>query len=357
VRIRFALVLCAACGSAAEPPPSQGDTQMIAPARELRLTSETPCGPMAIDLWVNRGYAYVVSLGGGLHVFDVRDPTAPRETFALHEPEDAEWNAVTGNALALYVASNVRGMHVFDLADPARPALVRSVPEPTSVHTIMIDGKRAAAAAPARNEVLLFDLTDPLDPKLRGTFEPTGNALVEGADAYPHDIYLFEERLYVSAWYRGYIVADVSTFEAPRQLGRIMPVMNPAHTSVVTRRGDQVIAFEGGEGPGSGLRVLDVTDPTKIEILAERRKGQTRSIHNFVLEDDKLYVAHYQDGIRIFDVRDPAKPIETAYYQSWHEGDEGGRGGVYQGASAVRVEDDLIYATDLSRCLLIIERE
>ena len=124
------------------------------------------------------------------------------------------------------------------------------------------------------------------------------------------------------------------------------------------RFGDRLIAFEGGEDWGAHLRVLDVTNPADIRLLAEWRLQEHISIHNMVLVGTKLYVAHYQNGVRVLDVSVPEQPRQVAHHHTFRPHDAGRGSSFYDGAIGIRVPGDgYVYAVDTSRGLLILREE
>ena len=76
------------------------------------------------------------------------------------------------------------------------------------------------------------------------------------------------------------------------------------------------------DGWGYG-RILDVRDPARIVELGQVAIPHTtafpvppgaHSIHNFILQGSRAYMAWYSDGIRVVDFSDPGKPREIASF-------------------------------------------
>jgi len=325
-------------------------------ASGLERVSETfvPEG-VPVDVYVTHGHAYVVSLGGGLFVYDLADPAHPVLTEHVLRANDNNWNGVWAYQDALYVASAARGVIVFDLTDPGHPVEVFATGrQRTNVHTVFVQGARLFAASPAPSgEVLVYSLVDPFAPQLTGTFQAAG---FDAATSYgPHDMFAFEDRLYVSFWRAGYVIASLTNPDTPRELGAYRYERSTSHASAVGRFGGRLIAFEGGEDWGAHLRVLDVTDPAAIHLVGEYRLGEHVSLHNLVLVGTKLYVAWYQEGVRVLDVSTPEAPREVAHYNTFRAGDPGRGSSFYDGAIGMRVPGDgYLYVVDTSRGLLVL---
>ena len=77
-------------------------------------------------------------------------------------------------------------------------------------------------------------------------------------------------------------------------------------------------------------------------------------MHHMQLVGTKLYLAHYQSGLRILDVSDPAHPVQTGYYNTWRPFDVGRGNSFYDSAVGVRVPGDgNIYLAESARGLMI----
>ena len=325
----------------------------------MRLVSESAVPRTdPVDVYVTKGHAYVVSLNGsaeagGLSVFDLADKLRPVLVANLNLPNDSNWNGVWAKGDALYVASASSGVIVYDISRPAAPQYVRSLPGgPINVHTVFVDGDRLYAMSPSPNrETLLFDVSAPLEPQLRSRISVPR----EDVNSYPHDAFAYQGRLYVNHARTGYVVLDMTHPDNAPVLGAYAFAGQYSHANAVGTFGERTIAFEGGERPGAHLRVLDVTDPANIRLIAQVKKRAQTSIHNMVLKGTRLYVAWYHEGVRVFDVADPEHPKEVAAFDSFQEAHPRSTDSLYQGAIGMRVPGDgHVYVVDLSRGLLVL---
>jgi hypothetical protein len=325
-------------------------------ASGLELVSENPVDiGYPVDVYVTKDHAYVVSIvelgkRGGLTVFDVRDKAAPVKVKTIQLETDNYWNGVWAKGDALYVASSTKGVNVFDISNPADPLLRLNLPGGNiNVHTVFVEGNRLYAAS--SSGVLIFDITNPLEPVELNRYAPYRGL--------PHDMFATGDRLYVNYAGYGYVVADVSNPSDIRTLGTLShpDYYHYSHANAVGTFGGRTIAFEGGEGPGEHLRVLDVTDPANIVKIGSFQLRPEISIHNMVLVGKKLYVAWYQEGVRVLDVSNPTQPTQVAYYNTWHERDAD-PGIYFGGAFGIRVPGDgYLYVADSWRGLLILREQ
>ena len=113
--------------------------------------------------------------------------------------------------------------------------------------------------------------------------------------------------------------------------------------------------MHGDEDFGAHLRTIGV-DPacptTFMQKIGELTLRPEVSIHNILAFGNTAYVAHYQDGVRIFDVSTPAAPQLTGWYNTWR----GPGDSFFEGAIGIDVDLDagLIYVADHPRGLLIL---
>lgn len=134
-------------------------------------------------------------------------------------------------------------------------------------------------------------------------------------------------------------IVDVTDKSNPIGLARV-----PYETSGYSHQGwlteDQAYFMHGDEGDeflgrvqNTTTRVWDLTDlddPT----IATTFFNDTPSIdHNMYTEGDQLFQANYTTGLRVLDVSDPTDPRETAFFDVYPENDaatfEGGAWNVY----------------------------
>ncbi|QSQ13106.1 LVIVD repeat-containing protein [Myxococcus landrumensis] len=324
----------------------------------LTLVGEryTPVGT-PVDVFVTKGHAYVVSIphgdrDGGLSVFDVSNPRNPILKTTISLPGDNYWNGVWAKGDALYIASRQKGTLLYDISQPEAPFFIRSLlPEGTiSTHTVLVDGDRLYSMA-SNDGTVVHELTDPLNPVLRAVISPPPEQPYDG----PHDAFAYQNRLYISHQYGGYVVADVADLDNIHILGLYDSHHSAySHHNAVGTFGGKTIAFEGGEFHASHVRVLDVTDPARIVKMGEFRMRQTTSMHNMLLRGNRLYVVWYHDGLRVLDVSNPTKPKQVAHHLTFREEDPNRGDSLFEGAIGLRIPGDgHVYVVDTSRGLLI----
>ena len=77
---------------------------------------------------------------------------------------------------------------------------------------------------------------------------------------------------------------------------------------------------------GNWIRIFDVADLGNPELVGAVIVDPEAVVHNCYVRGDRLYVAHYTEGLRVFDISDPHAPVETAYLDTYLDTGYGFRG-------------------------------
>ncbi len=296
------------------------------------------------DLWVfegsdGRDYAISGTWGadGWAYMWDITDPANMVKTDSV-QVDARTVNDVKVSPEARYAtmtregASTRRnGLVLLDLADPAHPVIAAEYEDGLTggVHNAfpMEDYVYALSAG---EKYLIIDVSDIYNPRTVGE--------VQHEDCRIHDVWVLDGLAYSAQWQCGIIVYDVgngawggtpenpvfvSSLETPggRTHG-VFPYYQESTGRLLVFAGDEIMsrqgmALEGGlntlpydpDVPGSGLpsntagytHILDFTDMENPEKIA-RYKVPEYGTHNSWVEDDVLYQAYYEGGLRMVDI-------------------------------------------------------
>lgn len=193
---------------------------------------------------------------------------------------------------------------------------------------------------------------------------------------YVHDSYIARTKIYLSYWLAGVVILDKQKFEAGLpQDGLNVTIIKPTenvqpggfdvHYSVPVENG-AFLFIQDELNADNGLRLLDIRDPKNVKtVWVETNPGGVNAPHNFVIRDNLLFAAWYNDGFKVFrlDLRDADHPVITPIaYQEVRVNKNISRENYFDGIWGVRVNDCLvdnakrlcIYASDLSAGLIIL---
>ncbi len=280
---------------------------------DFRTQTASPFDHVLANVRVAGTHAYVVGWSS-FRVLDVGNPQRIAEVAYL----PGNWNDIKLATLAgrpYAILAGQGGITVVDIADPRSPTILATASRENQFgHSLFIQGDLVVSTNGVG--VTLWRLTDPKLPAYLGEFLlPPGVPSV--GQSFVHDLWIDGDRMYLAHWGSGLVVADISSPERPRYLGSFQYPMAASHSVIVTHIGDRTIALEGGEAIGAHLRVLDVTDPTRIEQLGELSLRRPVTIHNFLVVGSRLHVAWFQDGYRGVDLTDLTHPKVEAFYNTY----------------------------------------
>lgn len=285
------------------------------------------------DLWVwegTDGRDYVLtgtwSADGHAYMWDVTDPSNIQLVDTIHvDARTVNDLKVSADGRIAVIsregASNRRnGLVILDVSDPAAgmKVLSRYDDELTGgVHNVFIDNDHVYALSAGRRYDII-NIEDPTNPHRVGRFEldTPGHSI--------HDVWVHDGIAYSSNWADGVVAVDVGgggrggsprnpvmMASSPDRSGRnhaAFPYRSQSTGKRYTFAGDEA-ALRGkdpGLTPGLDLmagfiHVLEWDDWDQPREVARYQVPEAGS-HNLWVEDDILYVAFYQGGLRVVDV-------------------------------------------------------
>ncbi|MEX0979578.1 MAG: hypothetical protein WDZ89_00695, partial [Gemmatimonadota bacterium] len=296
------------------------------------------------DFWVYEGvdgrdYAVTGTWGSGgfAYFWDVTNPAQliltdsiqvdARTVNDVKVSPDGRYAALTREG-----ASDRRnGVVILDLADPAHPVVASTFDDgltggvhnsfPTNDYLFTLSGGE---------KYVILDVRDIYDPKYVSEYRhPNGRV---------HDVWVSDGIAYSAQWDAGVVVVDVGnggwggTIEDPVFINNyrvpgdrthlVVPYVQKSTGRTLLFLGDEIIgrsgyALEGGNDrapfdpdvPGSGrprstagyMHIVDFTDPENPQKIA-RYHVPDYGTHNAWVEDDVLYQAYYEGGLRVVDI-------------------------------------------------------
>ena len=284
------------------------------------------------DLWVwegvdGRDYAITGThqANGAVYFWDVTDPASPLMTDSIvvdarttNDVKVSEDGAVC--VISREGASNRRnGIVILDCSNPRDIRIHSTFDDELTggVHNLFIyEDHVYAVNNGTRFDVI--DIADPANPHRVGRFEldTPGHAI--------HDVWIVDGVAYTSNWGDGTVLVDVGgggkggSPSNPVEITRFRDVGGATHASFPYRSptgrvyvfmGDEIgrPGFDGQDGERTPqfmagyIHVVDFTDPEHPEEVARYEVPEAGS-HNLWIEDDKLYAAFYNGGLRVVDI-------------------------------------------------------
>jgi hypothetical protein len=332
-------------------------------------------------------------------LIDVADPARPRilARIPVRPGTHSHKARLCGNILAInveqYGGDGTAGLALYEVSDPRHPretAFYRMgglSSGGTGVHRFQMDCERRLIYAGGSadgfqgNFVLIIDIDDPARPREVGRWWMPGQRLAAeeknastGAAHRTHHPLRLGDRLYVSLWYEGFAILDISDPARPRLVSHVAdrPAGGaPTHTALpvghrIMGRNWLVVFDEeiGGGKPSAHMRLYDITDERHPALAATFQvppdpSGKTggrfgaHQPHEFVGTDNLVYAAWFSGGLRVIDISNPYKPKEVGHYIPSPE-----RGARFAESNDVFVDGrGIIYLIDRASGLDILQRQ
>jgi len=316
------------------------------------------------DFWVfegldGRDYGITGTHGadGYAFIWDITDPTRIFKTDSV-QVDARTVNDVKVSPDSRYAtmtregASNRRNGVVFlDLANPAHPTIASVIDEGLTggVHNAFPLNDYAYALSGGEKYVII-DVADIYNPRV------VSEVSIPGARI--HDVWVVNGIAYSAQRPFGGVIVDVGngrwggtpedpvvvsmTGAMPEGSGShgVFPYYQESTGRMLLFLGDEILNREGralGDGQGRTLQpeaggtpsmsagylhIVDVTDPENTEVIA-RYQVPEYGTHNTWVEDDILYQAYWEGGVRVVDVSGELmgnladQGREIAVYKSW----------------------------------------
>jgi len=290
----------------------------------------------------------------GVRIFDVSSPSINQLGYfaSLGRVIDCH-----GQGKYAYVAAGKNGMQIFDLSDPQHPALVSKTALAGYANGLCVqNGKVYVAELLAEGQssggfLEIVDTANPVAPSVLGKVDLGGE---------PFDVIVSDGTAYVASQTKGVSLVDVSNASAPKLLSvydtaGVCYQVSLWGNFLAVADGTQALSLIDVENAGfpqkvsggydigtvqdlslwdttaflaagtSGVFTADIslpyapTAPAKV-ITPGTDRGENGAIKVVTAFDSYLLAPDSADGLRLFDIADPAQPVELDH-ESYLRGD------------------------------------
>jgi len=300
-----------------------------------------------------REYVVINALKGA-SIVRLTDPANPVEVAFVPLVEDF-WHEVKQYRNYVYITSDGffqnghKALEIIDMRDPDRPRHAGGFqPDLGFIHTVSVDEARGLLflnGMPPEEHVstdaALRDLKFQMDQEERhGTHsfgsmhiyslaDPEHPVELSVYNEYVHDFHVRGTLGFASLIYDGQMsVLDLTDPSHPVELTRWETPNRFTHSAWTTEDGRYLYVCDETGGPNS-LSVYDITDIMHPRLTYLHQDLIEDIPHNPRVLGDRLYLAHYTAGVRVWDISNPAWPVETGYYDTY-PGPGGGFAGVWE---------------------------
>jgi hypothetical protein len=270
------------------------------PTHPTRISGLNPSGTTHA-IAVKGDYVYLAHGGGGLKVIDATDRTQPRLVGEAVPPGASSMGvAVEGNYA--FVAADWNGLEIYDIGNPRNPTLINSIDTPGVAFSVAT-ANGFAYVTDSTAGIHVIDVRVPALPAVRNTKPGIlgGKVKIDGT------------RLYVQTWETPQLqIFDISQPPAVLPIGAIAGGANDFSAL------GNVVCVSASDG----LRIFDVTDPVRPQLLALYDQGT--AVDAIAMNGDFIYLG-----------------FETVDFSDHHAPRRVGFG--YVGAAPIKVVDGKLY--------------
>lgn len=286
-----------------------GDQMMIldvsnpSAIQQVSITKLTGQGPN--NIIVKDGYAYVIETLGGLNIVNVQDPKNPKVVKVIPFESHTVGFKVRGNYA--YVAritkitsqgSSYSSNSVFetlDISNPATTSVVASVEIGSSVIDLDLQENYAIVAGDYPYRTTVIDISTPTKPvKL-----PNQDVIVGSVDF--QGVAISNGYAYFSDGNIGLRIVDVSDVH---NLKHVTDLDLQGRGYKITKVGNYVYVTVEKKY----LNLIDASNPQQPTLAASEVYVASYEASSFAIDNKRAYIN--AQGLKIFDVTNPAKPVQ-----------------------------------------------
>ena len=271
----------------------------------------------------NKEYA-IIGSSSGTNIVDISNPSTPvMVDYVAGKNNLCIWREYKTYGNYLYAISDDAQPNSFQIIDLSYlPDSVHVIHDTTTIferaHTLYVDGNHLYCASVTTGDfqhysMAVYSLDDPAQPQLLRTLNQD-DSLISSV----HDMFVRNDTVYASCGYQGLFIYKFNpdtTFSLISSYTSY-PDQGYNHSSFLTPDGKSLVFCD--EVPRNlPIKVIDVSDLQNISLESSFRSTDGPTPHNpYIIGDHRVVIAYYQDGVQIYDIKNPAAPTRMGYFDT-----------------------------------------
>lgn len=337
------------------------------------LTPEDILGlpTIANDIWgyvspAGREYA-IIGIEEGTAFVEITDPINPHVIDVIPAFISLWRDMAVFGEFAFSVNEIGNGLQVIDLRNidqgEVRHQLNYGGRGLTTSHNISINPKSGYAYLSGSNlangGLVAIDVSNPLDPRIEAVDWPFAYVHDALVITYEKGKYAGREIAFAFAGEDGVAIIDVTDKSDLFTIAEVAyPNLSYCHSGWLNKNNKFVYVNDELDERGDPdvqttttyiIKVKNLDNPKFIRAFSN---GVNAIDHNTMTRGNRLYAANYQSGFRLFDIKNPRKPQEIGYFDTYPDSDEptfSGAWGVFAGFPS-----GTVVVSDIQRGLFVL---
>jgi choice-of-anchor B domain-containing protein len=164
-----------------------------------------------------------------------------------------------------------------------------------------------------RVDLQIYDLSNGYLPELLLTYYD------ENIEQF-HDIFVKNDTAFGNNGNTGLFFYDFSDLSDTLIMGSVLdyPEKGYNHAGYATEDGKYYYFSDETHGRGlKALRVDNFKDPEVVAVFSAGRNEKETVAHNLLVRGNLLLVSYYHEGLQVYDISKPSKPIRIGHYQTF----------------------------------------
>lgn len=279
------------------------------------------------DVWGyaanGREYA-ILGTVQGFYIIDVTLPSSPSVvTFHTSSSSNSFWRDFKTYQNYLYTVSDQGAsseLEIFDLS--GLPTSITRVYNSqaffSTCHNIQIDQGSghlyAAGTTSSPNGVIILDLsTTPANPTLLANFS---------LGAYVHDVYVHNDTCVAFFGNTGVGMFDFANLAMPGSIGLLLAYPDPGYAHSGWADEEFETLYWTTETQGTNVKISDFSSGFNLDVVGNLKSAllapafTNSTAHNPFVKGDYLYIAYYEDGVKVYDISNRTAPVVAGYFDT-----------------------------------------
>jgi len=260
-----------------------------------------------------REYA-VLGTTTGTSIVNITNPSTPYEV-AFIPGLGSQWREMKQFGNHVYISTEAAGggVQIVRMFDPEHPVLVKTYTGTfNQEHTVSVDTTRSLLILNGtrlngiQTGMRILSLADPENPVEVGAYQTD----------YVHDSWVRSDTLFASGITTGTMhVVDFSNPSNPFDITDFTYSGARTHSAETSPNGRYLYVCD--EMNYGTLKVFDIADIFFHPMVREMTVNPISIVHNVHVRGETAYVAWYTEGVHLFDLHDPAMPVEWGWYDTY----------------------------------------